>query len=184
MRVESVERQSASTVLTLVGGGRIAVPTERIANWAELQIVERADRDSAPPPEGRWREAAGDYAELIAAAAERHRIQPALLTALARVESSFDPRAVSPQGASGLLQLMPATAERFGVEDVFDVAQNVDGGARYLAWLLERYAGQTDLALAGYNAGEAAVDRYGGIPPYRETRSYVAQVLARADGLD
>ncbi len=72
---------------------------------------------------------------------------------------------------------MPATAERFGVEDVFDLEQNLDGGARYMRWLLDRFDERTDLALAAYNAGETAVDRYGGIPPYRETRNYVARIL-------
>ena len=78
---------------------------------------------------------------------------------------------------------MPHTADRFGVSDVFDAAQNLEAGARYLSWLLERYAGRTDLALAGYNAGEGAVDRYAGIPPYRETRRYVEQVLVEAADL-
>ena len=108
----------------------------------------------------------------------------ALLTALAEVESSFDPLAVSPKGARGLLQLMPATAERFGVGDPFDVAQNVEGGARYLSWLLDRFGGRADLALAGYNAGEGAVDRHRGVPPYPETRRYVRLVLEGAARLD
>ena len=82
-----------------------------------------------------------------------------------------------------MLQLMPETAERFGVSDVFDASQNADGGARYLRWLLERYEGQTELALAGYNAGEAAVDRYQGIPPFPETKAYVARVLEGVERL-
>ena len=97
--------------------------------------------------------------------------------AIMTAESALKPWVTSPAGARGLMQLMPATAARFGVSDVFDVEQNVDGGARYLRWLLERY-GETELALAGYNAGEGAVDRYGGIPPYKETRQYVDKVLA------
>ena len=79
---------------------------------------------------------------------------------------------------------MPATARRFGVVDVFDASQNVEGGARYLRWLLERYSGRTDLALAGYNAGEGAVDRHHGIPPYTETREYVTKVLHGAQQLE
>ena len=125
-----------------------------------------------------WRAEAGPYADLIQRAADRHGVDPALLTAMAKVESSFDPGAVSPKGACGLFQLMPDTAERFGVRDVFDVSQNVEGGARYMSWLLARFEGRTDLALAGYNAGEGAVERHRGIPPYRETRNYVARVLA------
>jgi hypothetical protein len=188
MRVEAIEARDEMMLLTLEGGGSIAVPRERIVNWADLG-ADRAGPLTArlePASDGvePWRVAAGEFAELIGEAASRHRIDPALLTAVVQVESAFDPLAISPKGASGLLQLMPATAQRFGVQNVFDVSQNVEAGARYLAWLLERYAGRTDLALAGYNAGETAVDRYGGIPPYRETRSYVSLVLEGADRLE
>jgi soluble lytic murein transglycosylase-like protein len=130
-----------------------------------------------------WRAAAGAYADLIEEAALRYGLDPALLTAMAQTESAFNPAAVSPKGAAGLLQLMPATAERFGVRDVFDVPQNVEGAAKYLKWLLERFEGRTELALAGYNAGEGTVDRYQGIPPYRETRDYVARVLDGVRGM-
>jgi soluble lytic murein transglycosylase-like protein len=180
MRVESVEYSAQMVVLTLEGGGVIAVPASRIAKWQDLP-------DPAPPanpaPTRReaWRVAAGGFAALIERAAERHRIEPALLTAMAQVESGFDPNAISPKGAQGLLQLMPATAARFGVQDVFDAAQNVEGGAKYLRWLLERYGGATELALAGYNAGEAAVDRHQGVPPYSETKNYVARVMEQTD---
>lgn len=188
MRVESVEAGDEMMLLTLQGGGRIAVPRGRVVDWTELGARRSGALETRLEAKGGgaepWRVAAGEYAELIGEAASRHRIDPALLTALAQVESAFDPLAISPKGASGLLQLMPATAERFGVRDVFDVSENVDAGARYLAWLLERYAGRTDLALAGYNAGEAAVDRHGGIPPYRETRNYVSLVLEGADRLE
>ena len=100
---------------------------------------------------------------------------------MARIESNFNVYAVSPKGACGILQLIPETAERFGVEDVFDAGENIDGGARYLRWLLERFDGDTRLALAAYNAGENAVQRYGGIPPYRETQDYVRKVLGKVD---
>jgi soluble lytic murein transglycosylase-like protein len=116
---------------------------------------------------------------LIEATARRHRVDPALLMAMAAVESNFDPFAVSSKGACGILQLIPATAERFGVVDVFDARENLNGGAGYLRWLLDRFEGETELALAAYNAGENAVDRYGGIPPYPETRDYVRRVLSR-----
>jgi hypothetical protein len=93
-----------------------------------------------------------------------------------RQESAFDPFAVSVKGAQGLMQLMPGTAVRFGVQDVFDPAENVLGGVKYLRHLLDRYDGDTRLALAAYNAGEGAVDRYEGVPPYPETRDYVQRI--------
>ena len=179
--VRSAARQADLAVLDLEGGGKLAVPADRIENWDALErpVVadERIQVAAARPAHARWRLEAGDYADLIGAAASRHGVDPALLTAMAQAESSFDPRAVSPKGAAGLLQLMPATAERFGVTDLFDAPQNVEGAARYLRWLLERFEGSTELALAGYNAGEGTVDRYRGIPPYRETREYVSRVL-------
>ena len=127
-----------------------------------------------------WRAAAGKYANLIAAAADRHAIDRALLAAVAKMESNFNPFAVSPRGACGILQLIPATARRFGVKSVFDAAQNIDGGAAYLRWLLDRYEGRVDLALAGYNAGEGAVDKHHGIPPFAETQWYILKVLDHA----
>lgn len=130
--------------------------------------------------ESKWRRAAGRYADTIAAAADRHGIDRALLAAVAKVESNFDPFALSPKGACGMLQLIPATARRFGVKKVFDASENIEGGARYLRWLLDRFSGDVELALAGYNAGEGAVDRHGGVPPYRETRRYVVKVLDHA----
>lgn len=184
LEVEQVLEREADVVLVLDGGGRVAVPNGRIREWARLPAPTPA-QPAAPARRAStaqaWRHAAGDYAEMLAAAASRHRVDPALLTAMAQVESSFDPGAISPKGAQGLLQLMPATASRFGVRDAFDIEQNLNGGARYIKWLLERYEGQTELALAGYNAGEAAVDRYRGIPPYPETQAYVTRVLERVD---
>lgn len=114
---------------------------------------------------------------IIRDAANRYRIDSALIKAVIHAESDFVPYAVSPKGALGLMQLMPATARRHGVWRVFDPRENVEGGVRYLRWLLDRYAGNVHLALAAYNAGEGAVDRYGGIPPYRETRNYLDRVL-------
>jgi soluble lytic murein transglycosylase-like protein len=185
MLVESARAEAGMTLLALAGGGRIAVPQARI-----VEIRAHEERPAPGPAESvrarqagnAWRGAAGEFADLIAGAADRHQLDPALLTAVAMVESAFDPLAVSPKGAQGLLQLMPATADRFGVRDAFDAAQNVEAGATYLRWLLERFEGDTSLALAGYNAGEAAVDRHRGIPPYRETRSYVSKVLAGMTG--
>ena len=113
---------------------------------------------------------------LVREAAERHRVDPALVRAVIETESNWNPGAMSRKGAVGLMQLIPTTAQRFGARDAFNPKQNVDAGVRYLKMLLERYNGNLDLALAAYNAGEGAVDRAHGIPSYRETRNYVHKV--------
>lgn len=116
----------------------------------------------------------------IDAAAAKHGIDPALLRALVRQESGFDPAARSPAGASGLTQLMPGTAASLGVTDPTDPVQALDGGARYLRQQLDRFGGDERLALAAYNAGPGAVSRHGGVPPYAETQQYVERVLGYA----
>ncbi len=118
-----------------------------------------------PPPE---------IAALTRTAAARHGLDPALVLAIMRLESGFDPRARSPKGAMGLMQLMPGTARRFGVAKPYDPADNLHGGCAYLRFLLELYDGDVRLAAAAYNAGEGAVARYRGVPPYGETLAYVA----------
>lgn len=118
------------------------------------------------------------FAGIIDGAARRNRLDPALLDAVIRQESGFRADVVSGAGAVGLMQLMPGTARELGVSDPFDPAQNVEGGAKYLRSLLDRYDGRLDLALAAYNAGPGAVDHFGGVPPYRETREYVSSIMA------
>ena len=113
---------------------------------------------------------------IVREAADRHHVDPALVRAVVETESAWNSSAVSRKGAAGLMQLHPVTAQRFGVDDVFNPQQNVDAGVRYLKKLLERYNGNMDLALAAYNAGEGAVARHGGVPPFRETRDYVHKV--------
>ena len=114
--------------------------------------------------------------KLVKEAAERHKVDPALVRAVVETESNWNAGAISRKGALGLMQLVPTTAQRFGVSDAFSPQQNVDAGVRYLKSLLERYNGNLDLALAAYNAGEGAVDRAHGVPAFRETRSYVQKV--------
>ena len=116
------------------------------------------------------------YDGLIGLTAREHQVQPALVKAVIAAESNFDSGAVSQKGAQGLMQLMPQTAEQLGVSDPFQPTDNVRGGTRYLRSMLDRY-GDLSRALAAYNAGPTAVDRYGGVPPFPETRDYVARVL-------
>jgi soluble lytic murein transglycosylase-like protein len=114
--------------------------------------------------------------QIIADAASRHRVDPALVKAVINTESGWNPQAVSRKGAVGLMQLIPSTAQRFGVANAFDPAQNVEGGTSYLRALLDRYNGDLTKSLAAYNAGERAVDLINGVPAYRETQRYVQKV--------
>lgn len=115
--------------------------------------------------------------ELITTLAPRFSIEPRLALAIATTESNFDPNATSPKNAMGVMQLIPETASRFNVKDSYDPVQNIKGGLAYLRWLLAYYQGNVALAVAGYNAGEGAVDRYRGVPPYKETQNYVRRIL-------
>lgn len=119
----------------------------------------------------------------IRQAAQTHGISEGLIKAVMHTESGFNAHARSPVGAQGLMQLMPATAKRFNVSNAFDPQQNIHAGAKYLAWLMKRFNGNTQLVLAGYNAGEGNVQKYGGIPPFRETQDYVRRVTSRLNNL-
>ena len=133
------------------------------------------------PERGGPAPALSSFNEIIVRAAGRYGVDPALVKAVIKAESDFDPEAVSPAGAVGLMQLMPETARVVGVRDLRDPAQNIYGGVRHLSRLLRVFDGDTVLALAAYNAGENAVRRYGGLPPFRETREYVRRVLRWRD---
>jgi len=130
------------------------------------------------------RRSARAYRGMIDRAAALHGVSPAIVEAVMAVESSYNPRAVSHKGAMGLMQLMPDTAARYGVKDAFDPEQNILGGTKYLSFLLRLFQGNVDLACAAYNAGEKVVQRYGGVPPYRETQQYVQKIRRRLGHTD
>jgi len=126
--------------------------------------------------------ASGKIARMVRSLAPNFSLDPNLVLAVVEAESGFNSRAQSPKNAQGLMQLIPATASRFGVKDVWDPEQNLRGGMAYLRWLLDRFDGDVKLALAGYNAGEKAVERHGGVPPYDETQNYVKKIIRRIGG--
>ena len=191
-KVTAWELQGAETAgserirLSLEGGGTVTLPLIQVERIVDDEIVE------APPPEPP--PAAGftldyrpgqappavPYGELFLEVGRAHELNPDLLAAMARAESAYDPAAVSSKGARGLLQLMPATAERFGVSpgELHVPARNVLAAARYLNWLRRRFEDDLPRVLAGYNAGEGAVDVHDGVPPYRETMNYIGRVYA------
>ena len=123
------------------------------------------------------------YDSHILASAQRHGVDPALMKAMMHTESAFNPNARSPVGAQGLMQLMPATARRFKVSNAWNPAENIEGSAKYIAWLMKRFNNNIEFAVAGYNAGEGNVDKYNGIPPFKETRNYVKSVMSRYHSL-
>ena len=165
----------ATTADTVVPGQEYrSVPISLDVQEAEIGTVLRslATRSSA-----RYITPVRTYDDLIKRASRRHGVPAALVKAVIHAESAFNPRAVSPKGAMGLMQLMPATAQQLGVAKPFHASQNVQGGTRYLRSLHERYGNWTH-TLAAYNAGPTAVDHYRGVPPYTETRQYVKRVLS------
>jgi soluble lytic murein transglycosylase-like protein len=147
-----------------------------------MRDLAKGYRVPAKPQAARAEKSAASFTGTIESAASRNELDPALLSAVIRQESGFHPRAVSSAGAMGLMQLMPGTARDLGVRDPFDPEQNVEGGAKYLRGLIDRYHGRLDLALAAYNAGPGAVDTYGGVPPFAETQAYVHDVLSAYRG--
>ena len=123
------------------------------------------------------------YDSYILASSQRHGVDPGLMKAMMHTESAFNPNARSPVGAQGLMQLMPATARRFKVSNPWSPADNIEGSAKYIAWLMRRFNNNVEFAVAGYNAGEGNVDKYNGIPPFKETRNYVKSVMSRYHSL-
>jgi hypothetical protein len=161
---------AGSRVRLTVDGGTVEVPA------ADLVGVEPEDHFPGPPAPAMTEP--GPFAQLIHDAAKKHGVDEKLIQHVILVESNYNPRAVSRRQAQGLMQLLPQTAAKYSVADVFDPAQNIDAGTHYLKDLLRRFGGDLKLALAAYNAGPELVERYGGVPPYPETKSYVRKILA------
>jgi soluble lytic murein transglycosylase-like protein len=158
--------------------------TQTTGNGASSATANPANLVKIPAPMTRISSGNAAIDGMVAEAAGIHGLDPYLILSVMRQESGFNRNALSPKGASGLMQLMPATASRFGVRNIFDVRENILGGAKYLRWLLDRFNGDVRLALAGYNAGEGAVEFYGNrIPPFSETQNYVRAIYSRYVGL-
>ncbi|MCG3169551.1 MAG: Membrane-bound lytic murein transglycosylase F [Pseudomonadales bacterium] len=159
--------------------GVVAFTDKVPARQRSFSVMEFSCYACDPNSKVNWRATrlfTNEYSPQIAAAARRHGVDPALVRALIHAESGFNPSAVSRKGAIGLMQLMPGTASDMGVADPFAAQQNIDGGVKYLAMLLGQYRGDVTLATAAYNAGPGAVAKYGGVPPFAETRTYVQRV--------
>jgi hypothetical protein len=193
VKVKAYEVGEEQARLDLFNGGRITVPVDRVERIVDDEVLPEPEpaevvaeiaetivppaiplrfEESQPIPEG-------PYGALIYEAARKHQVNPRLVAALIRQESAGNVRAVSHKGARGLMQLMPATAKRFGVrkEQLFEPQHNLEAGVRYLSWLVDQFPNDLAKILAAYNAGEGAVARYGGVPPYRETRDYVRRIF-------
>lgn len=175
---------TASTATASIGIPTASTPAP--ATYAPAGYAPATAGASMPPASGATTPPAGSststpYDGAIAQAAARYNLDPAILHGLIQQESGFDPNSRSSAGALGLTQLMPGTASSMGVANPLDPVQSIEGGARYLSQMMSQFGGDTEKALAAYNAGPGAVSRYGGVPPYAETRDYVNKVLGYAD---
>ena len=185
LRVDGFAVEGQKVRLELPSGGMMVVSLNRVSRIVDDEVPKvKVEESEASPSFGlRFPDAAevpeGRYGNLIYETAARHDLNPELVAAVVRAESASRPDAVSVKGARGLMQLMPATAERFGLDPdrAFEPALNLDAGCRYLSWLTDRFDGDLVRVLSAYNAGEGTVDRYGGMPPYRETQGYVRRIF-------
>ncbi|HET7435158.1 MAG TPA: lytic transglycosylase domain-containing protein [Thermoanaerobaculia bacterium] len=177
--------------LTLQGGGKLSMPIDRIDRIVDDEIVtpevvaevKKIVEEGGVFPRRSWRYSdesgplfQSKYNDIIIEAAKHFDVDAALVSAVIKAESDYDAKTVSNKGARGLMQLMPATAERFGVTDSMDPTENIYAGTRYLRWLLKTFEGNADLAVAAYNAGEGNVWKYNGVPPFRETVNYINRI--------
>jgi hypothetical protein len=182
LNVASVAYDGPEIVLTLRTGGQMRAPRDFVVDVQPDEVPwpePVPDPEPTPEPAAAVTDTPDGLRLLIDRMAAAHGVDVKLAHALVKVESNYRADAVSPKGAMGLMQLMPATARQYAIEDPFDPVQNLTAGLRHLRGLLDRYGrGRESLALAAYNAGEGAVSRYKGIPPYRETQNYVQRILS------
>ena len=202
LKIREFEVDGDRIRLGLATGGELEISLLRVERIVDDEIEREPETGPGPGIPLAFEEhhqvPSTPYGDLIYEVAREHSVNPELVAAMVRWESAFDPTALSIKGARGLMQVMPATGQRFGVPsgDLYDPAQNLQAGVRYLRWLRERFSDDLGLVLAAYNAGEGSVDRYAGVPPYRETHQYIQRIYstlgggagslspgARADGL-
>ena len=186
MKIEAYTASEETMDLVLEYGGRLTVPITRIERIIDDEVtvpVEEVKAATSAFPARSWRFSdtsqpfyRSKFNPIIVEAARKFDVDAALVSAVIKVESDYNPKVVSHKGARGLMQLMPATARRFGVTDSHDPTANIYGGTRYLRWLLDHFEGNIDRVVAAYNAGEGNVHKYDGIPPFRETVRYVQKV--------
>ena len=178
LSVKSTRIDGDTMVMLLRAGGEMRTPRALIAEVLPDEVLHADAATTYELPTYEPPKAATTVPELVDQLAAQFGVPADLAHAVIRVESNYQPNAVSPKGAMGLMQLMPATARQYAVDDPFDPAQNLAAGLQHLRSLLDRFDNRTATALAAYNAGEGAVAKYGGIPPYRETQDYVRRILA------
>jgi len=183
MSVKGHRMDGDSLVLMLRSGGEIVCDASTVARFAPDEVPypePEAERPAAPAAPVQAELTAVPYGEIIDKVSAEQGVNAKLVRALVQVESAYQPRARSPKGAMGLMQLMPETARQYGVADPYDPVSNIEAGIKHLKSLLQRFPKSVALALAAYNAGEGAVMRFNAIPPYAETRNYVSRILSLA----
>lgn len=191
MKIDAYAVEEEVVHLTLQGGGKLTLPLLRIDRIVDDEIVtpevvaevKKIVEEGGVFPRRSWRFSEesmplwqSKYNDIIVRAARHHDVDAALVSAVIKAESDYNPKIVSNKGARGLMQLMPATAKRFGVNNSFDPEQNIYAGTKYLRWLLNKFEDNADLAVAGYNAGEGNIKKYNGVPPFRETVNYINRI--------
>lgn len=188
LKVARYQAAEETMELLLPSGGIVHLPLERIERIVDDEIVPEAEPTVVvvlervfPARSWHFNEQSkpifkSKYDTVITEAAKKFNVDAALVSAVIKAESDYNPKIVSHKGARGLMQLMPATAKRFGVADSFDPVANIYGGTKYLRWLLDTFEGDADFAVAAYNAGEGNVRKHKGVPPFRETKTYIRRI--------